>query len=1081
MSFSRWHRSLGIRPEEVRTVMLFFLHHFLLGVGTILVYVAANVMLLENHPETSLPIAYVVAALASMATGRIYAYFEHHWALRRLAGRVLICVGVITLITVALVIFGNSVVPAIAVMVGYRVIYLLTNLEFWGVSALVFDVRQSKRLFSVISSGDMPAKAMGAVLAVLVHNHAELAVLLVLATTAFAAAVFVLQRTLKSYSLHHPQRRRSRQKRKAVHVEQLFGGNHLIYGMCLSLIAVATVAVGIEYTFFIHVKHDLHDQADQMQFVGTVLGFTYLAATAVKLLLARPALERLGIRSLLNLLPLFTGIALLGYGLLQFAEAGLETMLIYFCGLYLVFEVLRRALFDPVFLVLFQPLTPQQRLQGHTFAKGFYEPLGMAIGGGLLLIFNYFPALASWAPFVWMSLATVAMGILLRQTVSYYRAELNETFSRRFAAGEPLVFTAEAERLITARLNSSRSEETVAAIYWLQLYQPHLLESHLPKLLRHPEVRVSREALLTAWRLHLTLDPGLLVPLAESHPDPDFRETAARMVCQPTESNAGLREWCLLHPDISLRKGAIRGVLECTPEDAGALAALESMLLHNETISRVAALGIIEELTLPSGADKVRNCLKSSDPPVVEAAIRAAGRLHKNDLLRLLAGQLTDRRYGRAVVQSLVTAGDAALPLLSGRVQTVTDSRLGVRLVSVFERIPGTGSRRMLLTLLRNPDRLIRGAAMKALEKRPPELEDAPVFQALLAGEWRLVQGLLQGAGKGAPADLIQCIQHELQGCLQTILSLLLQLYDPEAVANVRTGLAHSSREKRAAAIEILENLVPHSLYHGLQALTDDLPWGDRMRLVEGLAGKSSFSGPVQAFLLQEGRSSFSDWTLSVALRTLQPEAATTALILPYLKHPVQLLRESAAAAMQALPQYRLVLSAGKPAIPISQLHSIMDHSHSTGSIPHLERIMVLRSTRPFADTPEAILGSIVPIIREVSYPEGYEIFRKGDAGKCLYIIYTGQVDILDGHQHLAQFGPGDFFGELALLDTEPRSATAVAATPVLLLRIDQEDFYDLMEERPELLRNVMRLLCGRIRRQNEALREIPVGVTTHA
>ena len=57
MLASKWYGLIGVRTTEVKTVWLFFLHNFLLGIGTILVYVSANVILLENNPERNLPLA----------------------------------------------------------------------------------------------------------------------------------------------------------------------------------------------------------------------------------------------------------------------------------------------------------------------------------------------------------------------------------------------------------------------------------------------------------------------------------------------------------------------------------------------------------------------------------------------------------------------------------------------------------------------------------------------------------------------------------------------------------------------------------------------------------------------------------------------------------------------------------------------------------------------------------------------------------------------------------------------------------------------------------------------------------------
>ena len=87
---------------------------------------------------------------------------------------------------------------AVAIMTGYRLIYLLTNLEFWGMSAVLFNVRQGRRLFGLISAGEMPAKALGALLAVVVHAYNELSVLLLAACGAYLRAALVQRATFQA-------------------------------------------------------------------------------------------------------------------------------------------------------------------------------------------------------------------------------------------------------------------------------------------------------------------------------------------------------------------------------------------------------------------------------------------------------------------------------------------------------------------------------------------------------------------------------------------------------------------------------------------------------------------------------------------------------------------------------------------------------------------------------------------------------------------------------------------------------------------------------------------------------------------
>lgn len=1068
MSTTNWYRSLGIRPHEVRTVGLFFLHHFLLGIGTILVYVSANVILLEHHPETSLPLGYGISALVTILVGKIYDHYEHHLSLQRLAVRVLMVVGVLTLLTIILVEVGNSVTSAIAIMVGYRVIYLLTNLEFWGVSAVVFDVRQGKRLFSVISSGDMPAKAIGAVLAALVHSHADVEVLLSGALVAYLSALFVLYRTFRSHSLSSHKRQYWRRRAQPSLIHQLFGGNQLIYAMCLSLVTVAVVATGIEYAFFINVKHKWHNQEELFKNVGLVLSLTYLVAMLVKLLASRPALEKLGIRRLLQLLPTVSIVALVSFIFVAEQELGATGQLVYFCGLYLLFEVVRRALFDPVFLVLFQPLTPRQRLHGHTLAKSVYEPLGTAIASAFLLAGNAWTSIGDWLPFVWMTLGAIAGAFLLQRTYHQYLHELNDALGHRFMADEPLAFPTEALSMVVKNLRSTRREEVITSITWLQQYHPETLARRLPELLDHTEPRVQERALEAVVALSVPVDAGFLSSLAEKSTDPQTRETAARLACRQKDTKEAIRAYLLTHPDLSIRKGALEGYIEINPTDAGVLAGINQLCRSADTSEQLVALELVQVIQWPGSAEFVASCLQHDNPLAVIAAIRAAGKLGGEPLVKLLVDMLPVKAYGKQAAIALGEIGPTVLPVISQALGTGTDTLLLVRLASVCERMDTPESRKILVNLARQRDLPVRSAALRALAKLPADPANTAVFEQTLEEEWMLAQRLLHGSQQ-EPA-LGSCLHYELQLLQQRVFGLLTQLYDADTISRVRTGVTHEIRERRANALEVLENSVPRREYLCLQALVDDLPLLERIRLIDMQLEAYTGTESILDFIIREGEHLFTDWTISVALRRWVGDSAKTEWLNPYLNHPVQLLRESADLLLQPNSY-----GSASPSRAGRKTDTFMKATGTTTIIPHIERVIVLKNTRLFADTPENVLSSIAPIMREATFLEGQEIFQKGQLGTCMYIIHEGEVGIYDGYQALARMSKGDFFGELALLDAEPRSATAVATTDVTLLRVDQDDFYDLMEERSEVLRNIMRMLCRRIRHLNEQVRSTPV------
>ena len=137
-----------------------------------------------------------------------------------------------------------------------------------------------------------------------------------------------------------------------------------------------------------------------------------------------------------------------------------------------------------------------------------------------------------------------------------------------------------------------------------------------------------------------------------------------------------------------------------------------------------------------------------------------------------------------------------------------------------------------------------------------------------------------------------------------------------------------------------------------------------------------------------------------------------------------------------------------------------------------IEKVLVLKSLNLFKDTPENVLADLAPLTKEIQYEQGTEIFKEGDIGDCMYIIQQGNIKIHKGNTTLAILKEKEVFGELSLLDADTRSASATADTDCTLYKIDQEPFYELMDERPEVAKGFIKILCQRLRTMNEKSRQ---------
>jgi signal-transduction protein with cAMP-binding, CBS, and nucleotidyltransferase domain len=160
-----------------------------------------------------------------------------------------------------------------------------------------------------------------------------------------------------------------------------------------------------------------------------------------------------------------------------------------------------------------------------------------------------------------------------------------------------------------------------------------------------------------------------------------------------------------------------------------------------------------------------------------------------------------------------------------------------------------------------------------------------------------------------------------------------------------------------------------------------------------------------------------------------------------------ELVREAAAHALRRLRGERLEAEGGGEVL-------------ST-----IEKVVVLKGVSLFSETPDEVLADVAALLEEVDVDAGERVFEKGDVGSALYVVVEGKVRVTSQDRVLVELGPRDIFGEMAALDTEPRSATVTALEPTSLFRLEQEALYELMADRIEVVRGVIRILCSRLRR----------------
>ena len=110
--------------------------------------------------------------------------------------------------------------------------------------------------------------------------------------------------------------------------------------------------------------------------------------------------------------------------------------------------------------------------------------------------------------------------------------------------------------------------------------------------------------------------------------------------------------------------------------------------------------------------------------------------------------------------------------------------------------------------------------------------------------------------------------------------------------------------------------------------------------------------------------------------------------------------------------------------------------------LTRVERVLALKNIELFHDIPGEVLADIAALLEEETFEKGQYIVNEGDLGKELFMIVKGEVEVVAGGNVVAVMKEGAGFGEMALIDNQPRSADIVARNDVLVLKMESDDFF---------------------------------------
>jgi CRP/FNR family cyclic AMP-dependent transcriptional regulator len=134
----------------------------------------------------------------------------------------------------------------------------------------------------------------------------------------------------------------------------------------------------------------------------------------------------------------------------------------------------------------------------------------------------------------------------------------------------------------------------------------------------------------------------------------------------------------------------------------------------------------------------------------------------------------------------------------------------------------------------------------------------------------------------------------------------------------------------------------------------------------------------------------------------------------------------------------------------------------------HDTKAEALGRTTLFSTLSKKELGALAKVTEDLEVGEGKVLCREGETGREFFVILEGEAEVTKDGAAVGTLGPGEFFGEIALVEHRPRTATVTAKSDLRFFVLTSQAFWSLLDNQPEIQRAVLRCLAARLARESE-------------
>ncbi|MBF0196464.1 MAG: HEAT repeat domain-containing protein [Planctomycetes bacterium] len=821
-NFRFMHGVLGIRETEEVQAVLFFCHSFLIGVTLMTFDTAARGIFFSRFGAEKLAWVYIISAIVVAAVGVIFSKLESRCSLPDLLGGCLVLVAITCCLSRIALEVSNSSYVIMSLLIAYEVMEVLTALAFWLLAGRIFDLRQGKRLFALISSGAVLANIVtGLSIPLLVSFFGGASNVLWFSAVAAGANIVVFKKIVSRYRHIVSPLSEAGVEKTIIHqpgIKDILGRPYTRMICAFVFLSYMTYCL-VDFVLYDQIEHRYVDQDSIASFLGLFLALVNVILFIVQTFISGRLLTSFGVSFGLVLLPV-TLLGIVVSLLLGSSMVGGVMVFILALGGKMAYRVLWASFEKPSTVVLYQPLRGGWRTGVQTHAESFVEPASAIASGLLLLVISRCFEWGTEGISVLLVVVLIGYFVYGLWLNTGYKDEVAKILSRRRFVGESLSLgDAETLNVLKKSLESVHTGEVVYALHLLERVGDKSCIPILVNLLEHQDAEVRIAVIDRLGKSNSSEASQALRTTLVSDNDSGVRGKALGALCCHSEyiDMGEIKGYCSNEYHRDIRIAAFTALLNnCGPEGKEVGHKMIPLLIHSHDVEeRILAAQVLKNVAMTPQDDPLTLLLDDGNSRVCHEAIRAVGALGRIDQAPRLVNYLGNSAHRFTAAKALEKMGGEVLVELRRQYEQTVSPLIRRRIIRITGRIGNPAAISFLWERLNDTDDILRHSTLEALVQCGYRAEEQDktrrvsvcIKQEVASAVWNL--GARIDISEQAPDSILyESLVSRQRLILDRILLLLSFIYPAQRVLHARENLSGVKLDRRVYAIEAFDSFL---------------------------------------------------------------------------------------------------------------------------------------------------------------------------------------------------------------------------------------------------------------------------------